>query len=156
MKNAKRNLISLLIIVIVLQSCCVVEEPEFNIYQLPDAILNQEYKLVIVAHVKNNPDDNNFEYSFSFTDGLPEGVTIYIIPGNRRIIIEGTPIEYGEFKFVLSVRTKQKEIYETNEDSSGDFYDLGADIVEEAIDDAICSIGSDKHSHSYILNVTMM
>jgi len=86
----------------VITDCLDDDGPVFNRSTLPPATLNQVYTETIVASIENEPRDDNFDYSWSITDGaLPVGITTMV--SGRRYTLSGTPIELGVYDFQVNV-----------------------------------------------------
>ena len=152
----RTNLITYLIIFALslsLISCCVIEELVFNVTTLPDAVLNQEYKVIITASVKNNPEDDTFDYEFKLTGTLPNGLIFTKDEENRRVIISGTPLEQGSFEVTL--QGKVSEPYDPDEYSDDLLEVILIDIPREAAEDIACS-SRYEHEQRYTLNVAIM
>ena len=57
--------------------CIDFDKPEFDTDSLPNAILNQAYSASIVVEIKNNPNDEYYDYEFSLKAGnLPDGLIL--------------------------------------------------------------------------------
>lgn len=81
--------------------CLDGDRPQFNRPVLPDPILNQAYREVIRASIRNEPFDDRFDYDFFVSGSLPTGVVTEII--NREVLVIGTPTELGTFTLGLFV-----------------------------------------------------
>lgn len=136
-----------------LQACCVVEDLRFSIDQVPVAILNQEYNVIITAYVSNNPADDSFEYTFEFTGNLPDGLTLITDPENRRVIIQGTPIELGSFDFIL--RAKVRDKYDENEGGGSLEEFILVELPAAIAEDTICE-NHYEHEQLFTINVVVM
>lgn len=82
--------------------CLDDDRPQFNRAVLPDPILNQAYRELIQASIKNEPNDDSFEYDFFVSGSLPEGLVTEI--SNREVLVIGTPVELGSFTLGLFVK----------------------------------------------------
>ncbi len=81
--------------------CLDADGPVFDRETLAPAVLNQEYQERVRASIKNEPQDDWFNYEFRLTGKLPEGISTF--QSGRTFIIEGTSIEVGEFPVELFV-----------------------------------------------------
>ena len=107
-------LVSLLALCMGLSSCDIFldaaidcldgDRPQFNRSVLPDPVLNQTYREVIQASIRNEPYDDRFEYDFLVSGSLPMGLATEIV--NREVMIIGTPIELGTFTLGLFVEVR--------------------------------------------------
>ena len=132
-----------------MSSCCVIEELEFDKNTLPNAILNQEYNVIITASVNNNPHDDSFDYEFKLLGLLPEGLVFTNDSKNRRVIISGTPIEQGAY--IITLQGNVRDPYDPDEEDE----DLFLDITLEIAKGAACS-SRYEHEQTYTLNVNIM
>lgn len=121
--------------------CINQDEPQFNYNQFPTAILNQVYSHTITASIKNNSNDNRYDYRITFNGNLPNGLALIRDGNDRTITVAGTPIELGEFYFTLHV--KVEDPYESAY-QSGNIYDDG---------DTLCK---NTHSQNYTISVAIM
>jgi len=81
--------------------CIDNDEPRLSPNLLPNPILNQTYSEVVQVSIQNEPRDDLFDYQFTLTGALPEGMQTEIAP--REIRVFGTPIELGDFNFSVRV-----------------------------------------------------
>lgn len=81
--------------------CLDNDGPEFLTRQISDPILNQVYSETITVAINNEPRDDNFQYDFQFSGGLPAGLTGSSI--GRRYLLNGTPTEQGTYQFTVFV-----------------------------------------------------
>ncbi|MEM9679642.1 MAG: hypothetical protein AAF901_04905 [Bacteroidota bacterium] len=98
-----------LLIAIVLSSLCFSCEDLFDCIigrsaSLPDKTFpigeeNVFYSVELSAEIKNEPDDNNYDYFFDIYDDLPRGLDYYV--DYRVLIIEGIPEETGVFEVTV-------------------------------------------------------
>lgn len=138
----------LFLLIASLFSCCVIEELEFDKTTLPDAVLNQEYNVTITASVKNNPDDDSFDYDFILIGSLPDGLFFTKDLNNRRVIISGTPTSQGTY--ILTLKGKVSDPYDLD-DENNDLLDITLGIEDEIV----CS-NHYEHEQTYTLNVNVM
>ncbi len=75
---------------------------ELKVVDVPVGTVGGVYQAELRASIDNEPDDDGFDYSFSFIDGvLPPGTTM--IPDGRSVFITGTPTLAGTFAFTIGV-----------------------------------------------------
>jgi len=142
-----------IILILPLFSCCAIEELEFNTDTLPEAVLNQEYNAIITASVRNNPDDDSFDYKFALSGTLPAGLIFTKDPENRRVIISGTPMEQGAFVITLQAKVSAPNDSDSYSDDPVEL--IFIDIPAEVGKDAVC--GSHyEHEQTYTLNVSII
>ena len=146
------SFISLLILVALIQACCVVERLKFDNSTVPPAILNQEYKVIITASVKNNAFDDSYLYDLSSSGSLPAGLELIKDEEHRRFIIQGTPTEYGLFEFKLKAAIRNKPSPRDEQDIADEIL---VDIYDGVTEDILCHPYF-KHEQDYTLTVTIM
>ena len=76
----------------------------------PPAKVGEAFSFRITAEVKNNSNDEGFDYQFSVIDGsIPPGTEFQTSNniGDRSAEISGTPSQAGEFTFAVSVRSER-------------------------------------------------
>ncbi len=101
--------------------CVNFDKPEFNTDSLHDAVLNQAYSASIVVEIKNNPDDEYYDYEFYLKAGnLPDGLKLVQEGYEPIAFIEGTPITPGYYEFIIEIHAidpyyYRKEYYYWNE-----------------------------------------
>lgn len=134
-------------------SCCLTEDLEFSTNELPNAILNQEYKVIVTASVNNTNADDKFDYEFSLKGKLPNGLTFTSDPENRRIIISGTPIELGIFNITLI--GKISEPFDPDHYSDDPIEVIFVDIPLDITEEAVCK-NHYEHEQTYTFNVLVM
>lgn len=81
--------------------CLDNDGPVFNKVELRPAVLNQVYSDSIIASVRNEPQDQRFDYQFSLSGQLPAGIVAD--PVAQNLVFRGTPTVAGEFPFKLYV-----------------------------------------------------
>lgn len=81
-------------------------------------IENIFYSDYISAEVKNDPDDENYDYYFDLYGDLPEGLDYYV--DNRLLIIEGVPTESGYFEFTVHLMVDGPIYYDYEDDTYHD------------------------------------
>ena len=82
---------------------CAVNAYEMIIYtdRLPVAAVGEYYRTTITAGIDHNPNDDLYDYEFSYDGYLPDG--LYISEDDRELIISGVPKESGTFNLNVSV-----------------------------------------------------
>lgn len=111
----KSPILHLLLIVFSFISCqdiieCIINRrPELTSKTLAVAQVNQFYTETITADIKNEPLDDNYDYYFSIDGELPRGI-VYVIE-ERRIVLEGTPLDSGSYKFKVWLSAEQSYNY---------------------------------------------
>ncbi|TWO32811.1 hypothetical protein E1J38_008065 [Seonamhaeicola sediminis] len=81
--------------------CIINVRPELQNKSLEFARVDQFYLETISAEVKNEPNDNGYNYYFTVTGNIPKGIEVYY--DYRKVIFEGTPIEKGRFTIRVSL-----------------------------------------------------
>jgi len=84
--------------------CLDGDRPQFNRSVLPNPILNQAYRELIQASIRNEPYDDRFIYDFTVSGRLPAGLVTEIV--NRDVLVIGTPTELGTFTLGLFVEVR--------------------------------------------------
>ena len=74
-------------------------EPEINEKSISSAVVNQQYFDRITAEVDNAVNDDSFDYFFTITGDIPEGIDVISFP--RSIEFIGVPEETGFFDFTV-------------------------------------------------------
>lgn len=94
--------------------CIDDDRPQFSSLQLPEAVLNETYNATITARISNEPNDDDFTYTFMLDGALPPGIS-YRVDG-RSVVFEGAATETGTWLPTLNVRVS---------DGGGTFADGG-------------------------------
>lgn len=81
--------------------CLDNDGPELSPGTLPNPILNQEYNQVIHVGIRNEPNDDRFNFEFTLSGRIPDGLQTTF--AGRDMNIFGTPIELGDFDFSVTV-----------------------------------------------------
>ena len=89
--------------------CIINKHPELSNQPLANAQVDQLYSETITAQIKNEPSDDNYNYYFSIEGALPSGMEFFI--DYRTIIIEGTPLVSGTYKFTVRLTVEQADNY---------------------------------------------
>jgi len=120
----KRSIIIIILIPFFFSSCediveCIINKrPELPDKRLEDGFTNNYYTKELVAEIKNEPRDDDYEYFFELYDDLPEGLEMII--DYRTIIIEGLPAEKGKYTFTIFLSVDPPEYYDEH---SGEYED---------------------------------
>ena len=110
--------------------------PELSNKTLSRGSVNQFYSEVIHAEIKNEPQDNAYDYFFDVRGNIPDGVEV--IYEYRKVFIEGVPTRSGRYTFT---------VYLDVDAPNGYYYD---EYGNERYDDALCS---DSTSEAYTIVV---
>ena len=121
--------------------CLDNDKPQFGADPFPTAILNEVYSHTVTASIKNEPNDDLYKYSITWSGSLPQGMSFVRDSNDRTISLQGTPTELGTFNIILSVNVEPPV---STANSSADFYDDGNDLCETS------------HTRTYILSVIVM
>ena len=94
---------------------CAVNAYDMNIYddRLPVAVKGEYYRAVITSGIDNNPNDDLYDYEYSYDGFMPDG--LYISENDRELVISGVPKESGTFSLnvsVISYRLKDEALEE--------------------------------------------
>lgn len=81
--------------------------PEINENSVSAAVVNQEYFDRITAEVDNAVNDDSFDYFFTITGDIPEGIDVLFFP--RSIDFIGVPEEAGTFNFTVFLAVEKIE-----------------------------------------------
>ncbi|WP_248722832.1 hypothetical protein [Seonamhaeicola sp. ML3] len=81
--------------------CIINVRPELHNNDMDIARVDSYYFETITAEVKNEPNDNDYDYFFSVSGNVPKGLDI--VYEYRRIIIEGIPKETGRYTIRVSL-----------------------------------------------------
>ncbi|WFB37481.1 hypothetical protein P3T73_06880 [Kiritimatiellota bacterium B12222] len=93
--------------------------------QPPEGKVGVSYLFRITAEVKNNPNDDSFDYRFSLADGtIPPGTlfNVHREKGNDYAEISGVPTHAGQFIFAVSVKSIILEDKKENEIANDEDY----------------------------------
>ena len=91
--------------------CLDNDGPELSPSTLPNPTLNQEYNQVVHVGIRNEPNDDRFNYEFTLSGRIPEG--LQSTSAGRDMSIFGTPIELGNFDFSVTVEVVERSISST-------------------------------------------
>lgn len=84
--------------------CIINVRPELSQRELNNAFVDEYYFDTITAEVKNEPNDNGYDYYFSVSGNVPRGLDV--IYEYRRIIFEGFPTEPGRYTIRVSLNVE--------------------------------------------------
>ena len=72
----------------------------------PSATIGVAYTFRVSAEVANEPDDNDYDYNFSISDGmLPPGLTTSV--SGHYMDVAGTPTSSSNFTFTVRVWSRE-------------------------------------------------
>lgn len=117
--------------------CIINVRPELQDKVLAIGFVDEFYFDSIAAEVKNDAQDNNYDYYFNVSGRLPEGIEVFY-DTYREVTFEGVPKESGRFRITVSVEVVALDAY---------YYD---DFGNEIFDDNLCE---DYTSKTYVLAV---
>ena len=80
-------------------SCIVPREPELKNNKFPIGSTETYYYAEVNAEIRNEPQDNDYDYYFDFEEPLPPGLDYYV--NYRTISIEGQPELPGIYQITL-------------------------------------------------------
>jgi hypothetical protein len=133
----------LLIAFFTLNSCenildCIINvRPELHDVELDEGFIDHYYFDKITAEIKNEPNDNSYDYYFDVSGNIPNGIDI--IYDYREVILEGTPTESGRFTFRVFLDVDSYNEY---------YYD---EFGNEVFDDSLCTDSTSK-TYTLIIN----
>ena len=105
--------------------CIINVRPELHDVNLKDGRIDYYYFDKITAEIKNEPNDNSYDYYFDVYGDIPAGLDI--IYDYREVIFEGIPTESGRFTFRVHLNVDPYDDY---------YYDEYGDVV---YDDKLCT-----------------
>lgn len=89
--------------------CIDDDGPKFETKEIPAAGFDEPYFAEIEAAIHHEENDSAFDYNFSLEGDLPAGISWRTPESDRIVEIYGTPNEYGEFAFTLTVYVSEPE-----------------------------------------------
>ncbi|MEP1488123.1 MAG: hypothetical protein ABJL44_16730 [Algibacter sp.] len=92
--------------------CVINRSPELTTDLLKEAKEGVYYFDKISAGIKNEPNDNRYDYFFNFKGDLPKGLDV--IYNYREVILEGVPEETGRFRFTIQLDVDPPYDYNSN------------------------------------------
>ncbi len=90
--------------------CVFNVRPELHEKNLAVGFVSEHYSEIITAEIKNEPNDDDYDYYFDVTGRLPEGI---IVSYNRyrEVVLKGIPIKSGRFTIEVFLEAIPKEDY---------------------------------------------
>ncbi len=98
--------------------CLINVRPELQHRQLEAGYADRYYFDKISAQIKNDPNDNSYDYYFSVSGEVPRGIDV--IYDYRDVIFEGVPEETGRFRIRVSLDVDAYEYYDYQTDTYSD------------------------------------
>ena len=98
--------------------CIINKIPVLNYKALKVGTVNEFYSDYISAEIKNEPNDNSYDYYFGVSDNLPVGLEWYV--ENRKVVFEGIPLETGRFEFKIELYVEGPEDWDSETDTWDD------------------------------------
>ena len=120
-----------------LLDCIVNVSPELHDKTLTVGNVDEFYSENITAEIKNEVNDNGYDYYFDVSGKLPEGIEVFY-DTYREVVFEGIPKESGRFRFTVYLEVVALENY---------YYD---GFGNEVYDDPLCT---DNISKTYVLAI---
>lgn len=117
--------------------CIINVRPELSNNILEVGEVDRFYYDKITAQIKNEPNDNNYDYYFDIVGEVPRGLDI--IYNYREVAFEGVPLEAGRFSF---------KVYLDVESYNNYYYD---DFGNRYYDDELCTNNTQK-TYTIIIN----
>lgn len=93
--------------------CIASTKPELNSKLLPSGYTNQNYSNFITASVKNDPNDDDYDYHFSISGNYPPGMTYF--EQGRRLYFSGKANQAGTYTFKVTVTIDYPEYYDPDQ-----------------------------------------
>lgn len=116
--------------------CIINVRPVLSDEKLAFGGVNQYYSEKIYAEIKNEPQDNAYNYYFDVRGNIPDGLDVII--DYREVFIEGTPTKAGRYTFTVYLDVDPPDGYYYDEDGN------------ERYDDSLCS---DSTSRTYTIAI---
>lgn len=120
-----------------LLDCIINVSPELHDKTLLVGNVDEYYSDNITAEIKNEVNDNGYDYYFDVSGNLPEGIEVFY-DTYRKVVLKGIPRESGRFRFTVYLDVVALEGY---------YYD---DFGNEVHDDPLCT---DSVSKTYVLAI---
>ncbi|MFK7992854.1 MAG: putative Ig domain-containing protein [Granulosicoccus sp.] len=92
--------------------CIVDDRPVLNTENLQQPILNQEYASTISVSIKNNSQDNRYDYSWRLSGTLPAGISYQV--NNRELVFSGTATSLGDYPYTVSVNVSSDDFWNSS------------------------------------------
>ena len=93
--------------------CIASTKPELKSKSLSLGYTNQPYSNFIEASVKNDSNDDDYDYHFSISGNFPPGMTYF--EQNRRLYFNGAANQGGTYTFKVTVTIDYPEYYDDDE-----------------------------------------
>lgn len=120
-----------------LADCVASASPELQTKTFPVATVGTSYDQGVTAEIRNDANDNDYQYFFDITGQIPPGLSRYV--NNRTLHFAGTPTQAGQFTFTVKVHVDPPA-----------YYDGDGGLFED--DDRIC-FGNDTTEKTYTITV---
>jgi len=110
------NFLALFVLFLTFNSCselidCIAStKPELASKSLPTGYTNQSYSNFISASVKNDSNDDDYDYYFSVSGNFPPGMTYF--EQGRRLYFSGAANQGGVYTFKVTVTIDYPEYYD--------------------------------------------
>lgn len=93
--------------------CIASTKPELKSKSLSLGYTGQPYSNFIEASVKNDSNDDDYDYYFSISGNFPPGITYF--KQNRRLYFSGAANQGGTYTFKVTVTIDYPEYYDTDQ-----------------------------------------
>ena len=93
--------------------CIASTKPELKSKSLSLGYTGQPYSNFIEASVKNDSNDDDYDYHFSISGNFPPGMTYF--EQNRRLYFNGAANQGGTYTFKVTVTIDYPEYYDTDQ-----------------------------------------
>ena len=93
--------------------CIASTKPELKSKSLSLGYTGQPYSNFIEASVKNDSNDDDYDYHFSISGNFPPGMTYF--EQNRRLYFSGAANQGGTYTFKVTVTVDYPEYYDTDQ-----------------------------------------
>ena len=93
--------------------CIASTKPELKSKSLSLGYTNQPYSNFIEDSVKNDSNDDDYDYHFSISGNFPPGMTYF--EQNRRLYFSGAANQGGTYTFKVTVTIDYPEYYDTDQ-----------------------------------------
>lgn len=93
--------------------CIASTKPELKSKSLSLGYTGQPYSNFIEASVKNDSNDDDYDYHFSISGNFPPGMTYF--EQNRRLYFSGAANQGGTYTFKVTVTIDYPEYYDTDQ-----------------------------------------
>ncbi|MUU76895.1 hypothetical protein [Winogradskyella endarachnes] len=90
--------------------CIINKRPEIPNKSFTVGNIGYYYQDDITAEIKNEPNDNYYDYYFDVYGNLPDGLDLYT--DYRTLSIEGVPETSGSFTFTIQLYVDPPEYYD--------------------------------------------